>query len=142
MPAGSGNLGGTATTTGNTAYFDRLYRETLDLLVEARDYAAASRGTTGPALGIQLEALRVTARLTQIMAWLMGQRAVTTGEISARQADLRFSLSVGLRRVCAEAGGVHDPTIPAPLRELLDASGKLYERVCRLEAMAAARAAS
>ena len=142
MPAGSGNSGGAAQNMGNTAYFDSTYRETMTLLVQARDYALATRGAASATPMNQVEALRVTARLTQIMAWLLGQRAVIAGEISTRQALRRFSLSAGMRRICVEHGGVDDPSVPAPLRELLDASGKLYERVCRLEAMAAARTAS
>ena len=141
MTAGSGASGGPVQATGNTAYFDRTYQETMALLLRARDYAVATRGVRSATPATQLEALRVTARLTQIMAWMMGQRAVSTGELSTHQALQRFALSAGLSAVCDNAGGVDDPDLPAALRELLDASGKLYERVCRLQAMATARSA-
>src|SRR5439155_5280933 len=59
-----------------SAFFNKTYDETLGLLVEVRDYVAdsepADRRRLAPVIGAKLscEALRVTARLTQIMAWL------------------------------------------------------------------------
>jgi len=75
------------------ALFTRTYDETLDLIVEARNYLSHSRPTarrairpSGDNLRLSCEALRVTSRLTQVMAWLMLQRAVQHGEISAQEA--------------------------------------------------------
>ena len=131
MPAGHGNP--------KTAYFDPAYAETQALLERARDYAVLGGATASGHPYAQVEALRVTARLTQVMAWLMAQRAVVDGEISPRQALQKFSLSAGLRQVCADAGRVDDPSLPVPVRDLLTASADLYTRICRLEQLASAR---
>ena len=68
--------------------FTRTYDETLDLIVEARNYMTHTSNLANtadrwryPICGSAVEALRVTSRLTQVMAWLMLQRAVQYGEI-------------------------------------------------------------
>src|ERR1700758_3956017 len=74
------------------ALFTRTYDEALDLIVEARNYMVHLRPVSrrlpgaGESLRLSCEALRVTSRLTQVMAWLMLQRAVQDGEISAYEA--------------------------------------------------------
>ncbi len=78
-----------------TAFFGKTYDETLGLLVEVRDYVAdgelRDRAALAPAVGARLscEALRVTARLTQLMAWLLAQKAVHAGELSNEEVIRR-----------------------------------------------------
>ncbi len=125
--------------------FTRTYDETLDLIVEARNYMSHSRPASrraarpsGDNLRLSCEALRVTSRLTQVMAWLMLQRAVQDGEISAKEAcDEKNRLSG--QSVCLEQGGEEDGDIPAGLRSLLNRSLLLYQRISRLEEMVVAR---
>ncbi|MBC7906941.1 MAG: DUF1465 family protein, partial [Rhodospirillaceae bacterium] len=56
------------------AYFRRTYDETLDLMVEARNYMAYAqwrqreRAELTAGLRMSCEAMRVTSRLTQVMA--------------------------------------------------------------------------
>ena len=128
------------------AFFTRTYDETLDLIVEARNYMVhnrpAGRRARIPASGENLrfscEALRVTSRLTQVMAWLMLQRAVQDGEISAREAcDEKNRLSG--QSVCLDESGLEDGEIPAGLQSLLNRSLSLYKRISRLEEMVVAR---
>jgi regulator of CtrA degradation len=126
------------------AFFTRTYDETLDMIVEARNYMAhveprerrSSDGVKG--LRLNCEALRVTSRLTQVLAWLMTQRAVHYGEITLEEAcgqDYRLSG----RDVCLDAASIDDLTLPSGLRSLLARSFSLYQRVSRLEEMVLSR---
>jgi regulator of CtrA degradation len=124
--------------TGPTAFFNRTYDETMALLVEARNYiacqeAADQRGLP-PAVRLQVsyETLRVTSRLTQVMAWLLAQKAVHAGELTIQQlASEEFALSGGT--VCTDPSGPDNDQLPMGLRSLLERSHKLYERVSRLD---------
>jgi regulator of CtrA degradation len=127
------------------ALFTRTYDETLDLIVEARNYMVYTRPAgrrairpSGDNLRLSCEALRVTSRLTQVMAWLMLQRAVQDGEITATEAcDEKNRLSG--QSVCLDESGEEDTEIPAGLRSLLHRSLSLYKRISRLEEMVVAR---
>ena len=71
-----------------TAFYNRTYDEALEMTVEARDYVADVLTTDrdsaafGERCYFDCEALRLTTRLSQMMAWLMVQRAVHAGEIA------------------------------------------------------------
>jgi regulator of CtrA degradation len=121
------------------AYFRRTYDETLDLMVEARNYMAYAerreRERAGLVTGLRMscEAMRVTSRLTQVMAWLMMQRAVHDGEVEAAEAlDEHNRLSGG--DVCLDDTFGEDENLPNGLRSLLERSLSLYQRIARLEA--------
>lgn len=126
------------------AQFTRTYDETLDLIVEARNYMVHLRPTsrrlrgTGESLRLSCEALRVTSRLTQVMAWLMLQRAVQDGEITATEACAEEYRLSG-QSVCLDESAEEDHNIPAGLRSLLNRSLSLYQRISRLEEMVVAR---
>ena len=120
------------------AYFRRTYDETMDLMVEARNYMAyverRERERAGAMAGLRIscEAMRVTSRLTQVMAWLMMQRAVHEGELEAEEAlAAAHRLSGG--EVCLDDTFSADTALPNGLRSLLDRSLSLYQRVARLE---------
>lgn len=121
------------------AYFRRTYDETLDLMVEARNYMAyverRERERAGLLNGLRMscEAMRVTSRLTQVMAWLMMQRAVHDGEVEAAEALAERNRLSGFE-VCLDDSFGHDENLPSGLRSLLDRSLRLYQRVARLEA--------
>jgi len=121
-------------------YFSRTYDETLDLMVEARNYLAWSdrmprRQLDGMAsLRMCCEAMRVTSRLAQVMAWLLAQRAVHEGEITQEQAlSDQWRLSGG--EICLDESFGEDAALPNGLRSLMDRSYRLYVRVARLEEM-------
>lgn len=121
-----------------TTFFSRTFDEVYTLLTDARDYMAVAETIKWeePILGLvhSQESLRVTARVTHIMAWLMAQRAVHAGEIS-REESREGGYRLERRQVCIEAGGETSPSMPAELRELLERSRKLYMRVMRLDEM-------
>lgn len=124
-----------------TRFFSRTYDEAMQLLVAARAYLSAVAGEgggggTAPAgsLRFHCEALRVTARLAHIMAWLLAQRAVQAGEISAAEAAARYRLSEA-DAILLEGGGGAADDLPPRLCELLAASRQLYIRVTRLDTL-------
>jgi regulator of CtrA degradation len=131
-------LGGDAHAT---AFFGTTYDEAMGLLVEARDYFAhrepIDRQTLQPTelLHFCRETLRLTTRLTQIMAWLLAQRAVFAGEISQHDAladhDALAELSI-----CMDAEETVASVMPQRLANLLDRSRRLYLRVARLDELA------
>lgn len=120
------------------AFFRRTYDETLDLMVEARNYLAyvdrrdRRRADAVAGLRMSCEAMRVTSRLTQVMAWLMLQRAVHEGEIEVEDALTEDNRLSGAD-VCLDVTFTTDETLPGGLRSLLDRSFRLYQRVARLE---------
>ncbi|MGE5548052.1 MAG: DUF1465 family protein [Solirubrobacterales bacterium] len=119
-------------------FIRRTYDETVNLMVEARNYMAyVERGerervelTTG--LRMSCEAMRITSRLTQVMAWLMMQRAVEEGEIPPEQALAEENRLSG-SDVCTDVTFAEDEALPNGLRSLLDRSLRLYMRVARIE---------
>jgi regulator of CtrA degradation len=125
-------------------YVERTFDDTMVLLVEARNYLAHREAADGVGLGPDVrlvaccESMRVTSRLTQVMAWLLAQKAVQAGEISEREAvSDRFALSAP--STCLDVAGQDNMDLPAGLRSLLDRSRRLYVRVSRLEAMVLSR---
>lgn len=125
-------------------YVERTFDEAMILLVEARNYLAHREAIDGAGLCPDArllaccESMRVTSRLTQVMAWLLAQKAVQAGEITEREAvSDRFALSAD--GICLDAAGQGNMDLPAGLRSLLDRSHRLYVRVSRLEAMLRSR---
>lgn len=122
-----------------TAFFGKTYDETLALLREARDYAAFADpgegrgGDVAARLIGACESLRVTSRLSQIMAWLLARKAVFAGEISRKQAAEEPFLLAG-HTVCL-AGGDDEGLLPPHLKSLAERSRALYVRVARLDEM-------
>lgn len=120
-------------------FFTRTYEETLALLVASRDYmayaapAADERQPDERRLAMNCEAMRLTARLSHVMAWFLAQKAVQAGELTRRKAAADYFLpaqDVLLMETEADA-----PGLPPRMRELLAASRALYIRVSRLDAL-------
>lgn len=122
------------------AFIDKAYQEASDLLVEARDYVAGRLSesavqalASADRLRLTAELSRVTRRLTEVMAWLLVQKAVAAGEITAAAA-------AGTEAAALPAGGLGevDPTqdignLPLAARGLIDRSRRLYAEVARLD---------
>jgi len=135
-PSGSAVL-----DTQPTAFFSRTYDEALDLLEAARSYLSVLEPIDRRALPARdrlrlcSETMRMTARLTQIMAWLLSQRAVQAGEISRAEAleDQKVLTEV---KVCMAQDEQACRGLPQRLVSLLDKSHRLYIRVARLDELA------
>jgi len=90
-----------------------------------------------PVVGAKLscEALRVTARLTQVMAWLLAQKAIHAGELSTAEVIERQDRLTDIAVCMDEEAADEIVGLPARFRELLDRSHRLYIRVARLDEM-------
>jgi regulator of CtrA degradation len=122
----------------NSDMFDRMFREGMDLVEETAAYldgegrSEAKKLERASALAYASESMRLTTRLMQSASWLLVQRAVREGEMSARDArDPKYRL--GARSVCSAAG---EPSFDLPERlvGLLERSKLIYDRVDRIEA--------
>lgn len=120
-----------------TTLFRRTFDEALTLAVEARNYAAYveshERERVDAFVGLRMshEALRVTSRLTQVMAWLLNQRAVHEGDVSPHEV-LAEPNRLSVADICLDQRFADDETLPKGLRSLMARSHHLYVRVARL----------
>lgn len=114
---------------------DSFYTEAMVLADEARSYfdeaGRDDRGTLDPYVRVAFacESLKVTTRIMHIVAWLLTQRAIESGEITYREGQ-RPERRLGN----AQAS---DPALverlPQAARRLVNASADLYARVRRLD---------
>ena len=118
----------------------RTYDEALALTREVRDYIASQAPADKAALDhdtqllASCEEMRVTARMTQVMAWLMLQRAVQDGEL-ARDAAAQPDNRLGGQVTCLADPAIDPAYLPERLADLLARSRSLYERIQRLDLM-------
>lgn len=114
---------------------DSLYTEAMLLADEARSYfddaGRDERSLLEPfaRVGFACESLKVTTRIMHIVAWLLTQRAIESGEIPTREG----------RRPDRRLGNAQDSdeavvaTLPASAQRLINSSADLYARVKRLD---------
>ncbi len=132
--------------TATVEFFDRTMMEAMALLAETRRYLIDRSETERKGMPIEhglaasMESMRLVARLTQVLAWLLTHRAVHAGEMNLIEAT-RPDRRLGGRELCLNAQGDDDPGMPEELRTLLGRSLSLYRRVARLDEQAAQRAA-
>jgi regulator of CtrA degradation len=122
-----------------SALFEALFREGMGLVEDTaayldgpgrRDSQLLDRNN---ALIYARESMRLTTRLMQMASWLLLQRAVGEGEISAEDSLNKKN------RVVFEISTAMEPasrqSLPDGLVELIDHGMKIYDRVRRLDAM-------
>ncbi len=125
-----------------TAFYSRTYDEAFEMTVEARDYVADGLGadrdsaTFGERSYFDCEVLRLTTRLSQVMAWLLVQRAVHAGEIGINEAR-HEERRLGGREVCFDNDHEVIDGLPPRFRSLMERSLRLYQRIARLDEMVA-----
>ena len=124
-----------------TEFFEKTYEEATDLLVEARDYIAIEEKADleqlmpHDRLRLTRETTRLTARMTDIMAWLLARKAVVSGEITSAEASLPpYALERNALLADGDPGSYED--LPEMLIELMERSHRLYIRVTRLDELA------
>jgi regulator of CtrA degradation len=114
---------------------DSLYTEAMLLADEARSYfdeaGRDDRAALDPfaRVGFACESLKVTTRIMHIVAWLLTQRAIESGEIpmvEGRRPERRLGNAQ-----------VSDPAVitqlPQAAQRLINASADLYARVRRID---------
>ncbi len=120
--------------------FDALFRDGMALVENTAAYLDAEGREQSrhlgrvAALAYASESMRLTTRLMQIASWLLLQRAVNEGEMSADEA------SADKRRTRSAWQAVPSPALdsaqlPAALLALIDASLALQNRIQRLDTM-------
>jgi regulator of CtrA degradation len=114
---------------------DSLYTEAMVLADEARAYfddaGRLERKDLDPfvRVGFACESLKVTTRIMHIVAWLLTQRAIESGEIrgaDGRRPERRLGNANDSDRQVVEQ-------LPDSAKRLINASADLYARVKRLD---------
>lgn len=129
-----------ATATGRIAefaaseHFARLFREGMDMVEETASYLdgpgredAKALGRAG-ALAYAAESMKLTTRLMQAASWLLSQRQVAEGDLSADQivsGEYRLPADDTEEDLWPADGDVS----PSPLADLASRSRKLYARL-------------
>jgi regulator of CtrA degradation len=114
---------------------DSLYTEAMLLADEARSYfddaGRDERATLAPfaRVGFACESLKVTTRIMHIVAWLLTQRAIESGEIPSREGH-RPERRLGNAQ---ETDPVVVAVLPPSAQKLINSSADLYARVKRLD---------
>ena len=117
--------------------FAGLFKEGMALVEETASYLDgegrqdSKKLERSAALAYATESMRLTTRLMQLASWLLLHRAVKEGEMSLAQANkekTKVKLSLGDR-----AADDTMQLLPEHLRELIDRSLALLERVRRLD---------
>jgi regulator of CtrA degradation len=125
-----------------TTHLTGTYDETLSLLAETRAFLTLppdGRRSAVSQLRLVREAMRITSRLSQVLAWLMVRRAVVDGVIS--EADsLAPERRLSGQEVCLAEPSDDLGEVPAGMKRLMEQSRALYERVARLDRMLERRA--
>ncbi|MFP5329709.1 MAG: DUF1465 family protein [Alphaproteobacteria bacterium] len=128
-------LGSEAEVRITPRLIDSLYTEAMLLADEARSYfddaGRDERDMLDPLVRVSFacESLKVTTRIMHIVAWLLTQRAIETGEIAYRDG----------RRPERRLGHAQDSDpavierLPQTAQRLVTASSDLYLRVKRLD---------
>ena len=120
--------------------FGDLFRDGMALVEETAAYLdgpgrqESKRLERNGALAYATESMRLTTRLMQLASWLLIRRAVSEGELTPEQAveeQRKIKLPVTSGDQPARELGV----LPQRLRELIEQSVKLQERVIRLDHM-------
>ncbi len=119
--------------------FKAMFREGMALVEETATYLdkdgrrESQRLSRAGSLSYAAESMRLTTRLMQLASWLLLQRAVNEGDITAEQASQERA-KVKLNGVSSATDGIGWDDLPKALKDLIDRSLRLKERVVRLEA--------
>lgn len=119
--------------------FKALFREGMTLVEDTAYYLDGqgrgdARALEPPASVVYAtESMRLTTRLMQLAAWLIVRRAVANGEMTPQQIlNQKHKLQLSPSRV-GRPKGYED--LPERLRELIEASHRLYGRILRLDGL-------
>ena len=118
--------------------FDRTFHEGMELVEETATYLDGGGRqeskllSRSAALAYAAESMRLTTRLMQIASWLLVQRAVAEGELTAEQARTEHNkVKIGDPMPAPAEHVVAQ--LPERLRDLMAHSFRLQERIRHLE---------
>jgi regulator of CtrA degradation len=120
--------------------FKAMFREGMALVEETASYLDGTGRQESKHLGraasltYATESMRLTTRLMQLASWLLLQRAVNEGEMTAEAANSEKS-KVKLGGLASATEGPGFDSLPEQLRHLIHRSLLLQERVRRLHGL-------
>ena len=124
----------------STTLLDRTFDEGVALTLEVRNYIAYHEQADrreydlSSCLHVGYQHTRVSARLIQVMTWLLAMKALLAGEISPEQfAAPQYALNAS--EECESGSGPEINELPQGLRSLLERSHALFSRIQRLDKM-------
>ncbi|HVZ13846.1 MAG TPA: DUF1465 family protein [Bauldia sp.] len=118
--------------------FKVMFREGMSLVEETATYLdgegrrESHRLGRSASLAYATESMRLTTRLMQLASWLLLQRAVNEGDLTADQASHERT-KVKLGGMSTSTEGATWNELPYKLRALIDRSLRLQERILRLD---------
>lgn len=127
--------------------FMALFREGMGLVEQTAAYldgdgrAASAALPREVALSYATESMRLTTRLMQIASWLLVQRAVAEGEMTAEQARAEND-KVRIPEQIVTGVQLDTERLPQGLRDLMDHSFRLQSRIRHLEGQMSGKAPS
>ncbi|MGC4009820.1 MAG: DUF1465 family protein [Pseudomonas sp.] len=136
-PSGDASLVVLSERITQSAAFDALFREGMDLVEETAAYLDGAGRVEAKALerAVSLtyatESMRLTTRLMQVASWLLLHRAVKEGEMTLSQAN-REKTKVKLTAADPAGADVLEK-LPAQLQDLVARSMMLQAKVRRLD---------
>jgi regulator of CtrA degradation len=118
--------------------FDALYREGMRLIEEVAAYLDGAGREQSRSLAREAsfayasESMRLTTRLMQLASWLLLQRAVNEGEITAESARTEKE-KVKFSATPIERGGPGYAGMPEALRSFIGKGDRLFDRVTQFD---------
>ncbi len=120
--------------------FNKIFREGMDLVEETASYldgpgrADSRQLARMSAMAYATESMRLTTRLMQLASWLLLQRAVKDGELTANEAQ-KEKYRINLKDVGAQSETEGSDSLPVALSDLIARSFALYRRIIHLDDM-------
>ena len=126
-----------------SALFDRTFQDGMDLVEDTAAYLdglgrqESRLLSRSAALAYANHSMRLTTQLMQVASWLLVQRAVREGDMTAAEAcEDRYRLGRRPSAAPVTNDEVADDAadLPAGLKGLLERAERIYERVAHLDA--------
>lgn len=118
--------------------FDRVFSEGMALVERSASYLDGEGRRESKGLPSQVtvlyatESMRLTTRLLELASWLLIRRALKEGEISREEAETKRA-RVKLQTLGRPAHTKGFADLPKGLRDLIDASFQLHDRIVQLD---------
>ena len=120
--------------------FNKIFHEGMDLVEQTATYldGAGRRQSRDlgrlAAMAYATESMRLTTRLMQLASWLLLQRAVKDGEMTAQEAQ-KEKYRINLAEIGRQTKERGAEELPKDLIDLIARSFRLYERILHLDEM-------
>ena len=127
------------TDRSHSAFVQKAYDDTYALLIAMRDYVSGQSGDDATQLDPQdrmrlsLELSRVTRQITEVMAWLMVQRAIAAGDITAEEGAEQSAGRLKLVDDDNDSDREELARLPLPARSLIDRARRITALVRQLQ---------